>query len=226
VFLAYMGGYSSALMNLVVSIDRYIAISQSLKYRSMGIEYANRMLAVVAIVALTTLSAMFLSSYFGLPHKENLDRMCTGLIFPAWFLKFHYSFVTGVNLLSITIYMGVYFFYRRLMKQTAPQSGSDDEVQRSAKQRRLTVTLGIITISTFIFYVCPTTVLAVSTWWSKPVPQQYTFIIAAMTRTCTLINFVIYVVRQREIRQGMWKLLTCRIYEDNHVTAWISNHQS
>jgi hypothetical protein len=208
VFLTHIGSELTAVMNVAVSMDRYIAVAFPVKYRNLGEGYAFKLLAGVLLYATISMVTMFSSVYFGMNNvvtNSTLTRLCSGTIFPNWFPMFEQTFDLSVSLTGVLIYVGVYLAYRRATSKVTPIE-TNNAVQ-TAMQHRLTVTLGIITCSTFIFFVIPYVVFTLFAWLRLPTP--YVILWGTMSRFSTIINVTIYVYRQKEVRNAMYNLLTC-----------------
>lgn len=93
-------------------------------------------------------------------------------------------------------------------------------IKKQAKaQRRLTVTLGLITISTIIFYIVPFSVVAAIFYMSISAPAFLTIGLAMLCRISSVANILIYMYRQTEVRPGMWKILSCNCWKSDNVSS-------
>jgi hypothetical protein len=83
------------------------------------------------------------------------------------------------------------------------------ESQQQANQRRLTIAIGIITLSSVILFIAPMIINAITIWFNIAFPgRNY---ITQMSQLQAILNTVIYIVRQSEIRSAMLRVLKCRI---------------
>ena len=96
-----------------------------------------------------------------------------------------------------------------LKLKIAPSLSFTDQTAAIA-QRQLTVTLGIIMFSTMIFFIGPYSVFAFAAWKGESAPQAT--ILGTISRFSTIINILIYVVRQKDIREGIKKIFRKKIY--------------
>jgi hypothetical protein len=89
-------------------------------------------------------------------------------------------------------------------------SRTGGDLNQAKTERRLTVTLGLITISSLVFFIGPFSVLAIFYYLNYTAPTSITIALSMLNRVSTIANIVIYVYRQEEVRPGMWKILTCK----------------
>uniref|UniRef100_A0A914UW30 G-protein coupled receptors family 1 profile domain-containing protein n=1 Tax=Plectus sambesii TaxID=2011161 RepID=A0A914UW30_9BILA len=138
----------------------------------------------------------------------NTTKYCSGFPTQHWYDLYQNTLIiTGCGYASVAIYIGVFFVYRRTMRQTAPLSTTANNQQVVEHQQRLTVTLGIITLSTLIFFNIPFTIITVCKWLNVNVPQA---ILGIISRFSTIINVVLYIFRQKEMREAIWALVRCK----------------
>uniref|UniRef100_A0A914WZ48 G-protein coupled receptors family 1 profile domain-containing protein n=1 Tax=Plectus sambesii TaxID=2011161 RepID=A0A914WZ48_9BILA len=209
-FLSRIGLQLTSVMNVVVSVDRLIAVALPIKYRQLDRRYALKILMVVAIFGATSFAAMFLSTYYSIAsHERNVTKYCSG--FPTQFWYDFYQNTLLINIcgyVSVAIYIGVFFGYRRVKRQTAPLSTTLRNQHMVEQQQRLTVTLGIITMSTLIFFNIPYTIIAVYKLMNVDTPQPT--LLGIISRFSAIINVVLYVYRQKEMKKAIWALVRCK----------------
>jgi hypothetical protein len=159
---------------------------------------------VVVLFGALSMAAMFLATHFETDNTPTAPKLCsTGTIFPDSYNLFHVAFVAGASYISVVIYICVFFAYRRATKvRISPNDHTHD-----SQQRRLTVTLGIITTSTLFLYIIPFSYLSICALM-KVVPP-FPNVIGVFFRCSTIINVLIYVYRQKEMREEMWALIKC-----------------
>jgi hypothetical protein len=108
------------------------------------------------------------------------------------------TLISSAGCASVAIYIAILFVHRFANHGIAPANISTTYQQelstaQLAVQRRLTVTLGIITTSTLIFFIIPYTILAVYLWIGKNTPQP--ILLGVITKFSTINNVFIYVYR-------------------------------
>jgi hypothetical protein len=113
--------------------------------------------------------------YFGTdPNVLNVNKLCTSrVVFTYAYYLFHMTFVPFAGYLSVAIYICVYVSYRRAVSHNAGASNNAITDQ----QRRLTITLGIITVSTLFLFSIPLSVFTLCALMgiaSSPIPR-YTY---------------------------------------------------
>jgi hypothetical protein len=148
------------------------------------------------------MAAMFLTTYFQTDNTPTAPKSCpTGTIFAFSYNLFHTIFVAGASYTSVAIYICVFFAFRRATKlRISPNDQSHD-----SQQRRLTVTLGIITSSTFFLFVIPFSYLSVCALMN--VDPMYPTLIGVLFRCSMVSDVFIYLYRQKEMREEMWALI-------------------
>ena len=150
---------------------------------------------------------MFVSTYFDTPPVSSMTMLCANAVLSSSYNLYHQTHICCAGFASVAIYVGVFFVYRRSVSQISP-NGTISAQRALELQRRLTVTLGIITLSTLIFLIIPLSIHAVYAWMNVKI--QFSAVTGTISRFSTVINVVIYVYRQKEMRTEMWALLTCK----------------
>jgi small-conductance mechanosensitive channel len=198
--LYHIGVVLSTVVSLVISIDRFIAVNWPMKYRSFDEKYTRKVLWTLIIFSILVLTFLFIFAY--LYTGPGSARSCN-FPQPLWSAALWYTFLAGIGCLSVGIYFGVYIAFRRASRNVLPmpQMRNNAVDQSAIAQHRLTVTLGMITISTSVFFVIPYSMIAWYTWTGDSMP--FSVAIANLTRFSPIIHVVIYVSRQSEIRAGM-----------------------
>lgn len=210
-FLFHTSAYLSSAMSFTISVDRFIAVARPLKYYSLDAKYAKKILLLLALFWLLSLIILWLSTYFYVGPVTPNTRLCA-LPHPQWYARYLYTFLALFGCLSVSIYAGVFFAYRRATRMVFPSDSEQEATEHFLiLQRRLTVTLGIITVSTLFCSILPTIHYTIFIWLNRPIPYQ--FIIANLSRITPVVHVAIYVYRQREIRAGMWGVITLNINE-------------
>jgi hypothetical protein len=150
---------------------------------------------------------MFTSTYFDTSHTASIPKLCTVSAFSHSYNLYNLTVIAGSGLLSVVIYFGVFVVYRRSMNRIEPRT--NDQQQRAiAQQRRLTVTLGIITASTLFLSVIPFIIGVFYVFMNIVFTQSA--LVGVISRFSTISNVAIYVYRQKEVQTAMWKLVKCR----------------
>jgi hypothetical protein len=148
---------------------------------------------------------MLLTTYFDTSKLSTTPKLCSTASFSRSYDYFQATLNTGAGYVSVGIYICVFIAYRRAKRQIV--SHHEDQIM-AAQERRLTVTLGIITISTLFLVVIPDTIYFVCAFMNVPPPE--TALLGIINRLSTICNVAIYVVRQKEMRKEMWALIMCK----------------
>uniref|UniRef100_A0A914W8J6 G-protein coupled receptors family 1 profile domain-containing protein n=1 Tax=Plectus sambesii TaxID=2011161 RepID=A0A914W8J6_9BILA len=114
IILINMGLQMTAVMNLVVSIDRLTSVKWPGKYQSFSAKYIKRLIAPVWLFFAASLSAMLLSSYINDPPATQ-TLMCLGGPFKLWYSRFQFLFIIAVEYVSVIIYIQVFVLYKKLL---------------------------------------------------------------------------------------------------------------
>uniref|UniRef100_A0A914URT6 G-protein coupled receptors family 1 profile domain-containing protein n=1 Tax=Plectus sambesii TaxID=2011161 RepID=A0A914URT6_9BILA len=214
-FLQQLGGQLTAYMNLAVGIDRFISITFPIAYYKFGPRYASGFIASFFIYFATTCCVLLSTAYYYTLQNPvaNFNLLCLGAPYAPGYVIYHYTFVPVAGALQVIFTIGIFVSYKwrdklaKSNKATVRSTGAEE--QHIKIQRRLTVTLGLITISTVLFFITPFSILAFIFFTGITVPAVLTIILAMSCRVSAIANIIIYVSRQKEVRPGMWKILTC-----------------
>jgi hypothetical protein len=171
----------------------------------------------VVLFGVVSSLAMLLSTYFFTLDAQNDTKLCVQLPVSFVYNLYHYSLLTGAGCISVAIYIGVFVAYRHTMRQISPNSITNEQ-KAFVLQRRLTVTLGIITVSTLIFFVIPFSILSVYAFMNVVPPQGA--VLGTISRFSTIINVAIFVFRQKEMRKEICGLILCK--RGNHNVPTVS----
>jgi hypothetical protein len=165
---------------------------------------------------------MLLSTYSdATTHIPKINKLCGRPAASPTYNVYQPTLVAGAGCISVAIYICVLFYYRQTMHQIYPNAlnYADQRAQKLiVRQRRLTVTLGIITASTCFLFIIPFSIIAVYTLMYAGLPQAALF--RTISRFSTIVNVAIYVYRQKEIRKEIWALFKCK--NDNTSTTLCS----
>jgi hypothetical protein len=190
-------------MLLIVSIDRFIAVTLPLIYVTFTRRYAICMIA--SCYFLSAVYTIFLIVYakFVSETKHTVHAVCIlgevgGLFNSPYYIRLCFS------TLSVFIYAIVWLLFRRYQNITVPAFPTINTLLRKA-QRRLTTTVGICALFTLLLYVIPTMMMftkLTAALWS---PLYWHF-------SCLngIVNVFVYSLRHEDIRQGLKMLFLCK----------------
>uniref|UniRef100_A0A914UMD0 G-protein coupled receptors family 1 profile domain-containing protein n=1 Tax=Plectus sambesii TaxID=2011161 RepID=A0A914UMD0_9BILA len=134
IFLNYLTSLMISVMNLLVSIDRYVAVVRPIQYRLLDIRHAYRLLGGAAIFALLSSVFLYASNYFGLERVYSFNRLCSGTLFPRFYMVYQFSLTALIGCISVVIYIVVYFVYRATAKRMLAQQTTTGVSKSTASQ--------------------------------------------------------------------------------------------
>src|SRR5690349_3407195 len=105
-------------MNVVLSIDRYMAVATPIKYRIMP-SYVNQLAVGITFFGFIALMGFWAMVYYGMadmPITPAFTRMCTNAVLPPWYPKVQTTAISLVGLLSVVIYLKVFLAYRSMIR--------------------------------------------------------------------------------------------------------------
>uniref|UniRef100_A0A914X1C0 G-protein coupled receptors family 1 profile domain-containing protein n=1 Tax=Plectus sambesii TaxID=2011161 RepID=A0A914X1C0_9BILA len=212
-----VGQQTVGLMMVIISVDRYIAVSRFSLYRTMGVAYAYKVLSLVVVYAATIVTALFAVSYFLTTRTANKTRLCVGpWAAPAWFGTIDSGLSSFYGYLSVAIYGAVYYKYRKHFQNSGISQLDVTRARQLATQRRVTVTVGIVAFFTFVFFCTPTAFVSLANYFGVTISST---VIYTLTRTNSIVHIFIYLIRQKDVRQAMISLITCSRASDMHNHA-------
>uniref|UniRef100_A0A914WYN9 G-protein coupled receptors family 1 profile domain-containing protein n=1 Tax=Plectus sambesii TaxID=2011161 RepID=A0A914WYN9_9BILA len=148
IFLNYLTSLMISVMNLLVSIDRYVAVVRPIQYRLLDIRHAYRLLGGAAIFALLSSVFLYASNYFGLERVYSFNRLCSGTLFPRFYMVYQFSLTALIGCISVVIYIVVYFVYsataKRMLAQQTTTGVSKSTASQMDAQNRLTTTCKVL----------------------------------------------------------------------------------
>uniref|UniRef100_A0A914UXF2 G-protein coupled receptors family 1 profile domain-containing protein n=1 Tax=Plectus sambesii TaxID=2011161 RepID=A0A914UXF2_9BILA len=200
-FLQHFGQQMLIIINLVISLERFVAVAYPVVYMKLNSSDAAYLLASIGGFCFIDSAVIYFSIYYGSLPAVSAD--CPVTVFPPWYSQYFYTLISALGFLSILIYFGVFVAYHRA--QSALPSNVLNQQSHNAMQRRLTVTLGIVCFSTLFLFTIPYGIFA----WGKWTKTYITIgsLLGNMTRMSSIVNVVIYIVRQKELRTAMVKLV-------------------
>uniref|UniRef100_A0A914WCU1 G-protein coupled receptors family 1 profile domain-containing protein n=1 Tax=Plectus sambesii TaxID=2011161 RepID=A0A914WCU1_9BILA len=149
------------------------------------------------------------SSYFLTERVANQRAVCFGpMAVPAWYSSYDLLFAPICGYISVAIYGGVVVAYRRHVRSTVSVGGYHHDANLKT-QKRLTITLGIISFFTLVFYCTPFCLTNSLTWAGLKLPNIYNQMAGIIIRINSVVNLFVYIKRQPDIRNGLLKVVTC-----------------
>uniref|UniRef100_A0A914UL16 G-protein coupled receptors family 1 profile domain-containing protein n=1 Tax=Plectus sambesii TaxID=2011161 RepID=A0A914UL16_9BILA len=190
----------AGLMLLVVSIDRLIAVSIPLRYFTFTKRYAWILVgSAFAYICIPATVSFVLSYQYQEPEFPAYCLVGMGMHngYYEYFVMFH--LVTSFG--SVLLYGPVFFLLQKTLRRTAGTS----EVNKMARLKKVTYTLGIHTCFTFLFNMVPDLLILYS---GTPSSSQTPFYM--LLNVNAMVNILIYMFRFKEMRNGLKALIMCR----------------
>uniref|UniRef100_A0A914VCT7 G-protein coupled receptors family 1 profile domain-containing protein n=1 Tax=Plectus sambesii TaxID=2011161 RepID=A0A914VCT7_9BILA len=140
------------IVPLVISFDRLLAVASSLRYVKLTYRYAVAVLGGVLVLwGFNVIAGVELTLPYTQPEVGSLCYM-------AWSLQPNYYLYQGwiaaiADMLSVTTYVIVLCIVRRM--DSVYPAGSSAEQENVRRTRRITITLGLASLITAMFYTIP-----------------------------------------------------------------------
>lgn len=198
---------SQTFMLSIVSLDRLILLMFPLQYLSFGPNYGYFMIFLGYLYGLSGTAYFLIQSY--LVHvsvnEPRVKKYCrsSDVQNVGGFYDYYNTMVPLMAALSIIIYIFVVILYRYRIKHSI-KGGKADEKKLKA-QRKLTISLGINSVLTFVLVVSGTIIAFLDRIMFHTTFDLSTYL-WIMAQCNPMINFFVIFTRQREIRLGLIRL--------------------
>lgn len=114
IFLINIGLQMTALMNLIVGIDRLFAVTWAEKYVAYIGKIIKKLIAFPILFFIVSLGAMLLSSYTDEPPAIPTQVHESGR-FRRWYFHFHFIFIVLVEYVSVIVYIRIFILYKKIL---------------------------------------------------------------------------------------------------------------
>uniref|UniRef100_A0A0R3RHX4 G_PROTEIN_RECEP_F1_2 domain-containing protein n=1 Tax=Elaeophora elaphi TaxID=1147741 RepID=A0A0R3RHX4_9BILA len=144
----------SATSTLMVSTDRIISLISPMRYFEKNYSYQVRQIIIYfASVSLF----VFISWFFSFIDNESLlHGLCwSGDVLQPYFADIQALLMISTTSLSVILYIVVYFLSRKHLRRIKSNQTEASLQSFEARQRKLTITMGVSCVFTLIFYVIP-----------------------------------------------------------------------
>ncbi|CAG9529622.1 unnamed protein product [Cercopithifilaria johnstoni] len=223
----------SATATLMVSTDRIILFISPMRYFEKNYTYQIRQIIVFfGSVSLFVVIACFISFR---DNETTLHCFCwTGDILYPFFADLHFLLMIATASLSVTLYMIVYFLSRKHLHRIKSNRPEASLQLFEARQRKLTITMGVSCVFTLIFYVVPLcTNLLMDDDDGDPTTRYSIFVRTVVAISCNmnpLTNVAAIMIKQDDVAcrvkellpECIHKNLCCRETVTNITTANIA----
>ncbi|CAG9529623.1 unnamed protein product [Cercopithifilaria johnstoni] len=216
----------SAAATLMVSTDRIILFISPVRYYEKNYAYQIRQIIVFfGSVSLFVVIAWFISFS---DNKTMLHGFCwTGDILHPFFADLHYLLMIASTSLSVIFYVVVYFLSRKHLRRIKSNRPEASLQLFEARQRKLTITMGVSCVFTLIFYVLPLSwKLLMGSDDDDPTAHYSKFVRTVVTISCNvnpLINVAAIIIKQDDIACRVKELLPECIHKNICHRETVSN---
>lgn len=194
---------SVAVLLLLISVDRLIAVERIALYLRLGRRYL--MGAILLPLSLSIVSLMF--AVFLTPKSQLYSDLCVlEEILPSVYVVVHMSLMCGCSCLGVFIYLLLTIKFRC---RTAVDT-SDLEAHKD-RQRRVTKTLLVVSGTVFGLQTVP---LALKLLLSDATSTVYTTLAPFLNNLIgihSLVTVICYLYKQDEVREHLRNILTWRL---------------
>ncbi|CAG9530200.1 unnamed protein product [Cercopithifilaria johnstoni] len=216
----------SATATLMVSTDRIILFISPLNYFEKNYVYQIRQI----IVFFGSVSLFFVIAWF-ISFSDNetlLHGFCwTGDILHPFFADLHFLLMIATTSLSVILYVVVYFLSRKHLRRIKSNRPEASLQLFEARQRKLTITMGVSCVFTLIFYVIPLcSKLLMGGDDDDPTARYSRIIRAAVAISCNvnpLTNVAAIMIKQDDIACRVKELLPECIHKNLCCRETVTN---
>ncbi|CAG9529620.1 unnamed protein product [Cercopithifilaria johnstoni] len=200
----------SAAATLMVSTDRIILFISPVRYYENNYIYQVRQIIVFfGSVSLFVAIACFISFR---DNETTLHGFCwTGDILYSFFADLQFLLMIATASLSVILYVIVYFLSRKHLHRIKSNRPKASLQLFEARQRKLTITMGVSCVFTLIFYVLPLCFkLLVEDNDNDPTTRYSEFVRTIVAISCNvnpLTNVAAIMVKQDDIACRVKELL-------------------
>uniref|UniRef100_A0A914ULR6 G-protein coupled receptors family 1 profile domain-containing protein n=1 Tax=Plectus sambesii TaxID=2011161 RepID=A0A914ULR6_9BILA len=190
---------TAAVMLVVISLDRMLAVSLPLRYYFFTARYAYRLVAVAYSIMFIPIIWWLVDSYTTEPIAEVPSYCFVGYNFTPTDHPYFSKFLLFATVASVIMYIPVLL----MLKITLAKNRTMEDAVKYEKMKRATLALGISSFCTFIFYIVPMAIVNLKLFDNLNV-------FYLMLNFNAMFNIFIYIARFKEIRVGIKALVTCK----------------
>uniref|UniRef100_A0A914UVK4 G-protein coupled receptors family 1 profile domain-containing protein n=1 Tax=Plectus sambesii TaxID=2011161 RepID=A0A914UVK4_9BILA len=176
-----------------------LAVSLPLRYYFFTARYAYCLVAVAYSVVIIPIIWWLIDSYTTEPIAEVPSYCLVGHNFIPTDHPYFSKFLLIATAASVIMYIPVLL----ILKITLAKNRVMENTVKYEKLKRATVTLGISSFCTFIFYIVPMIIVNLKLFDNLN-------IFFLMLNLNAMVNIFIYIARFKEIRVGIKALVTCK----------------
>uniref|UniRef100_A0A914WZX1 G-protein coupled receptors family 1 profile domain-containing protein n=1 Tax=Plectus sambesii TaxID=2011161 RepID=A0A914WZX1_9BILA len=188
------------IVPLVIGFDRLLAVTGPLRYIKLTYRYTVALLGGVLVLwSFNVLTGVILTLPYSQPEVGSLCYTAWSLQ-PDYYL-YHVCIAAIADVLSIPTCVVVLCLVRRT--NTIYPAGSNSGIENIRLTRRITITLGLASLFTAVFYTVPLIGKLVAGYYVSVETMRmvlpFTFLINSINQ---LANFFLYTTRQKEVRRA------------------------
>uniref|UniRef100_A0A914V214 G-protein coupled receptors family 1 profile domain-containing protein n=1 Tax=Plectus sambesii TaxID=2011161 RepID=A0A914V214_9BILA len=196
------------IVPLVIGFDRLLAVAGPLLYVELTYRYTVALLSGVLVFwSFNVITGVVLT----LPYTQpEVGSLC----YTAWSLQpdyylYHVCIAAIADVLSIPTCVVVLCLVRRT--NTIYPAGSNSGQENMRRTRRITITLGLASLFTAVFYTVPLIGKLVAGYYVSDETMSmilpFTFLVNSINQ---LANFFLYTTRHKEVRRAVLHFVSCK----------------
>uniref|UniRef100_A0A914VV68 G-protein coupled receptors family 1 profile domain-containing protein n=1 Tax=Plectus sambesii TaxID=2011161 RepID=A0A914VV68_9BILA len=213
---------AQSLMMAAVSMDRLFAVAFPLRYFFLTRRYAVWLVVMIFVYSLISAGSAWLYP-LGEAGNQSVPATCysSSSVGPI-FNQYYTNLRVVAAWTSVVLYVLVILTYRYRATQVAHYLGCGPvQAAHRRKQTRLTRTLAVQCVFTFLLYILPTSIVSI-----LPSVHDWTLIrgyLLVLTNANAIANLFLYLVRLKEFRLGFQKMIRCMSLPDS-TDSWFNNY--
>lgn len=200
-----LGSQLSPLMNLVVSVDRLIAVTSMRTYLLLGRSYIVTVTTIpVMLVLVSYCTALTLSAQ--MTSERVYPSICVlSWSFPRGYSLFSWAAQAAISFASVMVYGMVMLIFKLAPMSATPQI----QEKQQRRQNRMTKTVALLTVCTFCMLTVPVSINTLLNF-SSATPTLFSLVAPYMWLLISshylLANFI-FLAKQADVRNGAFRLI-------------------
>ncbi|VDN59880.1 unnamed protein product [Dracunculus medinensis] len=197
----------SAMVLLIISVDRLASLVSPLKYRKYGRHFQIFQVSMaVSIVASLVLPSWIHS--WGEVALEHSPICWTASGIAPKFNTIFFLIRIICSSASVVVYVILWIIFRHYFSERMTNNSNSNSALYLRMQRRFTVTMGIWGIFTMILYVLPVIITSITNSLQIEALNEFATILLTFTSNINpVVDLIVLLWRQNDINSAMAKIL-------------------